>query len=89
METPITKESLIAYGFRETENVAMPLEKILSFDDQGEPTEGEGLLLCVSRYRNQDELSLLTPEGIIYLNIDSIESLRLFEQSIGSWESRF
>lgn len=92
MRTPITKESLIAYGMQETGDPVVPLKKIISVDEDDVPNDDDQphMAICVSRYRNADELTLSLPNaGLLYLNIGSIEELKTFEETIQMWEPEF
>lgn len=93
MKTPITKESLIAYGMKVNtgfEGHVFPMEKIISIREDDEK-EGIGhMSILINRSNNSDQLCLWLPDGAcIYLAIDNIEQLEAFEKCIASWEPNF
>ena len=84
----ITKESLISYGMKVTDDELFPLKKGIGITDENEDEEDVGeLAICVTVMRNESELCLSMPDGsLLYLNVESIEELVAFEKCIGSFE---
>jgi hypothetical protein len=82
--TPITKESLIAFGMKATENPAVSLEKVLAEGEDGR------LSIAVTHYRNVPEISLVMPGGhMLYIGVSSIDELQAFEKCILSYEPNY
>jgi hypothetical protein len=93
MKTKITKDSLLKFGMIDTGDCFDLLEKDLISDKWKEenPEEAENaiLSLVITNERNSAELGLRTADGIIFLAIDSIEDLEIFEKAIGSYSSNY
>ncbi len=100
--TEITKDSLLAYGMKETEGdeaLLFPLKKIISVganddsdeDDEENYQDDEGeLAICLTQMRNAPELCLMMPDGAcLYLSIGNIEELEAFEKCVESWEANY
>lgn len=83
MKTEITKESLEKFGMKLTNDPAVPMLKVLGDGNAG------AITIAVSRYRNADELTIGTGDGIFYLNIECIEDLEKLESMIASYESNY
>lgn len=85
----ITEEQLIEFGMIKT--VGDPIEsmrKVISVADE-DADLGE-MAICVTHMRNQPELCLMLPDGsCLYLNCETIEELKTFENCIQSWEPSF
>lgn len=90
----ITKESLIAFGMKETEGdekLLFPMKKVISIpnEDAVEDEEQGELAICVTQMRNKSELCFMMPDGCIYLSVQSIEDLEAFERCIGTYEPHY
>lgn len=80
----INKEDLIEYGFENVDLPAFPYVKYLS-EPNGE--KEEPLKLVVTNLRNVPEFALMLPSGnTLFLRVKSLEQLKVFEESIESWE---
>jgi len=84
----IQEQDLIKYGFEKTQDEipVWPFEKKLSEPDE----DGGMLLLVVTVERNTGEFALVMPDGNkLFLQIENLEQLRVFESSIQSWEPNY
>lgn len=86
----ITNNQLLEFGMKKNKNgdkLLFPMEKIISMPN--EDNEGN-IAICLTNMRNQTELCLMLPNGdCIYLSIETIEKLKIFEKCIGSWEPSY
>ena len=80
----ITKKQLLDYGMVEQEQpTVFPMSKDISDEND----DGETICIAVTTLRNTQEFCLVLPGGhILYLNINSMEELQAFEQSINAYE---
>ena len=85
----ITKEKLIEFGMVETsgdESLLMPLKKVIAEDAE----DGCEMSIGLSLVRNVPELCLLMPSGdCLFLVVETIEELKIFEKCIASWEPNY
>ncbi|NLL97560.1 MAG: hypothetical protein GX227_10680 [Clostridiaceae bacterium] len=75
----ITEANLLEYGFKKNEGDAAifhPYEKEVCDD----------VSLCVTMQRNEPEFCILTPDGVLYLQIANLNELKIIEQSITGYE---
>ncbi len=83
----ITEQELIDFGFTKNDDFPMiPFEKHLS-----DPNEDGGrLTLIVTIERNQPEIALNMPDGNkLFLHIESLQQLLIFENAIQSWDPNY
>lgn len=81
--TPITKESLEAFGMKMTDSPICPMSKTLGESELGE------LRLVVTRERNRDDFALMTPDSTIFIGPTCIEDLQHFEDMIIQYEPNY
>jgi hypothetical protein len=81
----ITKEKLIEFGFKITEDNPLDIcQKELS-----EPNEDDGLIMLVlTRERNKNEFAIRIPDGILFLNAN-LEQLTVIEKCITGYEPNY
>jgi hypothetical protein len=83
----ITKEKLLAFGFKVIKNDPLYLcEKILGVIGDEDDDESERLSFVLTRERNTNEFAIHTPDGTIFLNC-SLEQLAIIENAITGYES--
>ena len=90
MTMVINRDNLVNhFGMIETqgdEQIMFPLKKVISVLNEESEEERE-LAICITRLRNISELCLSMLDGnILYLAIDNIEDLKVFERCIESYE---
>ena len=79
----INEQDLLDYGFTKTDFALWPFEKHLSEQDE----DGGRLSLELTFIRNTAEFALRLPDASkIFLQVENLEQLKVFENSIQSWE---
>ena len=83
----MNEQDLLDFGFKKTELFDLwPYEKHLSEPDE----DGGRLTLVVTFERNAGEFALIMPDGNkLFLNIQSLKQLDVFENAIQSWEPNY
>ena len=74
----LTKENLIKFGMKETNNPMFPLQKYIFEDEYGNDVSS----ICVTQINNTPQLCILTLNDIVYINPSTIEELQIIEKSI-------
>lgn len=89
--TPITRQSLLDNGWKETGDHVIPCKKTLTDKgaDDYDPDSGE-IELVLHRWHNNDTFALSLPDGsMVNINPQNQEELNIFERLIISYEPNY